>query len=71
VSAPIRDGLRAAIAAGVIRAVDPDVAATALLGMVNSVALGRVLRGLPLEDPALEAELIDLTRSALAPPDRA
>lgn len=71
VVAPLREGLRAAVDAGTIRAVEPDTTATALLGMVNSVALGRVLHGLSLEDPALEADLINLVRRALAPSSRA
>ena len=67
VVAPMRACIGRGIAAGALRDCDPEVVAPALLGQVDVVVGGSLLLGRPLDGDAVEAELVELTRRALAP----
>lgn len=63
---PVRDRLAADVAAGRIRPLDPRVGAAALFGMVNDNVLGRIVLDKPLDVDALEPELTEMARRAIA-----
>lgn len=64
---PVRDRLATDIAAGRVRPLDPRIGAAALFGMVNDNVLGRILLDKPLDPDALEPELTEMARRAIAP----
>lgn len=67
IAEPVRERIRRDIAAGLVRPLDPTVAAAALFGMVHDVVLGPLVLGGPIDLDHLDAELTELARRALAP----